>query len=281
MHRDLRPIIVAGTTAVVSCGLLVLGIWRGWLGADVGRGANFCEAAREWVVLQPANTFSNVGFVAVGLLIAWHAGVPENIGTSLSTYRHLATAMACLVVLLGPGSAAMHATQSATGGHLDMLSMYLFASFAAAYATMRWLRGGYELFAATFLGGVAFCELVGVWSVKVPVVMHAGNAAFALLLIAATVLEALIMRRGEVHAKHMYAFASLASILTAFAIWNGTKAWLCEPRSLIQGHAIWHILGAVAAFFLYRYYASEEVGDSATPAPPDAAVGSVERGAIS
>ena len=281
MHRDLRPIVAAGTTAVVSCGLLILGIWGGWLGPDVGRGANFCEAAREWVVLQPANTFSNVAFVAVGLLIAWHAGVSENIGTSLSTYIHLATAMACLVVLLGPGSAAMHATQSAIGGHLDVLSMYLFASFAAAYATMRWLRGSYKLFATTFVGGVAFCELVGGWSVKVPVVMHAGNAAFALLLIGATVVEALIMRRGEVRAKRMYAFASLASILTAFAIWNGTKAWPCEPRSLIQGHAVWHILGAVAAFFLYRYYASEEVGDSATSAPPDAGVRSVERGAIS
>lgn len=281
MHRDLRPVIVAGTTAVVSCGLLVLGIWRGWLGADVGRGANFCEAAREWVVLQPANTFSNVAFVAVGLLIAWHAGIRENIGTSLSTYRHMATAMACLVVLLGPGSAAMHATQSATGGHLDLLSMYLVASFAAAYAAMRWLRGGYKVFAATFVGGVAFCELVGAWSVEVPVVMHAGNAAFALLLIAATGLEALIVRRGEVRAKLGYAFASLASILTAFAIWNGTKAWLCEPHSLIQGHAIWHILGAVATFFLYRYYASEEVGDSATSAPPDAGVGSVGRGAVS
>jgi len=91
----------------------------------------------------------------------------------------------------------------------------------------------------------------------------------------------LIVRRGEVRAKLGYAFASLASILTAFAIWNGTKAWLCEPHSLIQGHAIWHVLGAVAAFFLYRYYASEEVGDSATSEPPDAGVGSVGRGAIS
>ena len=173
-------------------------------------------------------------------------------------HRRLATAMACLVVLLGPASAAMHATQSAIGGHLDLLSMYLFASFAAAYATMRWLRGGTEHFAATFVGGVAFCELVGLWEVRLPVVTHPGNAAFALLLVLATVLEALIMRRSEVHAKRGYAYASLALLLTAFAIWNGTKEWLCDPHSLIQGHAIWHILGATAAYFLYRYYASED-----------------------
>jgi hypothetical protein len=258
MHRDRGPVLIAATTAGTSCGLLALAIWQGWLGADVGRGANFCEAARTWVVRQPANTFSNVGFVAAGLLIAWHASVRENLGTTLSAHRHLATAVACLVVLLGPGSAAMHATQSAAGGELDMLSMYLVASFAAAYAVMRWRRGGVGLLAATFAAGIAFCELVGLWHVDLPVVVYAGNAAFAMLLVGATVLEVLIMRRGEARAQRRYGYASLASILTAFAIWNATKTWLCDPDSLIQGHAIWHLLGALSAYFLYRYYASED-----------------------
>jgi Ceramidase len=267
MHRDRRPILIAGATAVVSCGLLALAMWRGWLGVDVGRGANFCEAARDWVVLQPANTFSNVGFVAAGLLIAWHASVRDNLGTALLAHRHLATAIACLVVLLGPGSAAMHATQSAIGGHLDMLSMYLVAAFAAAYAVMRWRRGGVRLLAITFVAGIAFCELVGLWHAQLPVVMYAGNAAFAILLVTATVLEVRIMRRPEVHARRGYAYASLASVLTAFAIWNATKTWLCDPHSFIQGHAIWHLLGAVSAYFLYRYYASEEVGAKAIAGP--------------
>jgi hypothetical protein len=259
MRRNLGPIVIAGATALVSCGLLAMAVWLGWLGTDVGRGANFCEAARDSVVRQPANTFSNMGFVVAGLLIAWHAGVRENVGTGLSAHRKLATAIACLVVLLGPASAAMHATQSAIGGHLDMASMYLVASFAAAYAVMRWLRGGTLLFAVLFVGGVAFSEIVGLWGVEVPVVTYSGNGAFALLLAVAVAVEVLIWRRGEAHANRVYAFASLASILTAFAIWNATKTWLCDPHSLIQGHAIWHVLGAVSAYFLYRYYASEEV----------------------
>src|SRR6185436_3351343 len=116
-------------------------------------GANFCEAGTG-LIRQPANTFSNVGFVTAGLLIAWHASVPGNVGRRLSTYPWLATGIACVVVLLGPGSAAMHATQSALGGHLDMLSMYLIASFAAAYAVTRVLSGGPLLLATTFLGGL-------------------------------------------------------------------------------------------------------------------------------
>jgi hypothetical protein len=97
--------------------------------------------------------------------------------------------------------------------------------------------------------------------------MFAGNAAFGLLLVVATGIEVLIMRRGQTHARRVYAYLSLASILTAFAIWNATRTWLCAPHSLIQGHAIWHLLGAVSAYLLYRYYASERATDSVTPSP--------------
>jgi hypothetical protein len=274
MQRDLRPVLAAGVTAVVSGGLLAAAIANGWLGPDVGRGATFCEAARDGLVRQPANTFSNVGFVAAGLLIAWHAGrrrTPGAAGSVLASHRHLATALACLVVLLGPGSAAMHATQSAAGGHLDMLSMYLVASFAAAYAAMRWWRGGTGRLAVVFFGALVFCELVGLWHATLPVVMYAGNAAFGLLLIGAVALEVLIMRRGGTRARRGFAAAAVGSMLVAFAIWNASRGGLCDPHSLVQGHAAWHLLGALAAYLLYRYYDSEcaeaSPAGSAGPAP--------------
>lgn len=260
MDRDLRPVAVAGATATVSCGLLAAAVWRGWLGADVGRGDGFCEAGRDWVVRQPANTFSNVGFVVAGLLIAWHAGARPDIGGGPRRLR--ATALACLVVLLGPGSAAMHATQSALGGHLDLLSMYLVAAFAAAYATTRWLRGGTRMLAGVFLGALAGCELIGSWDVRLPVVMHPGNAAFGVLLVTAAAVEVAVIRRGEVSARSGYAYASFAALLVAFAVWNATKTWLCDPHSLVQGHAIWHLLCAVSAYLLYRYYAGERPHDA-------------------
>jgi hypothetical protein len=262
VHRDPRPLVVAGATAVLSCGLLVLAVWRGWLGPDAGQGASFCEAARAgWIVRQPANTLSTIGFVVAGLLIGWQAGGRDETGHPMD--RRLATAMACLVVLLGPGSAAMHATQSVAGGALDVLSMYLFAAFAAAYAIMRWRRGGPRTLAVVFVAGVAFCELAGLWHAELPVVMAAGNVAFGLLLIGAAVVEVRVMRRPGVRSPRRYAAVSLATILVAFAIWNLSNAWLCDPHSLVQGHAAWHLLDAVSAYFLYRYYAGEKTLDSA------------------
>src|SRR6478735_2789399 len=169
--RSLRPLGYAVATAALSTGLLVVAVKAGWLGADVGRGANFCEAARAGWVKQPANTFSNLGFVVAGLVIAWHAGRTRLGG--------LATPYACVVVLLGPASAAMHATQSELGGQLDLLSMYLVAAFAAAYALVRWHGRERMFFWQLFLLFVAGCELVGLPGDGAPVVQQWGNVAFA------------------------------------------------------------------------------------------------------
>ena len=253
--------------ATVSIGLLVVAVRFGWLGADVGRGANFCEAARDGWVKQPANASSNLGFVVAGLAIGWRARFPEQLGDMLPRFPGLATGYACLVVFLGPASAAMHATQSSLGGLLDLTSMYLVASFAAAYAVTRWLHRDAIFFWTMFLLLVAACELVGSWDREIPVVHVAGNAAFALLLVVAVVVETMLWRRGRARADLRYGAAALTSMLVAFTIWNLSQHGWCDPDSLIQGHAAWHFLGGLAAYLLFRFYASERADGGSRPAP--------------
>lgn len=272
LRASVRPLTLAGTVAVVATGLLALAVARGWLGPDVGRGANFCEAARDGHVKQPANTFSNAGFVVAGLVVAWHAGRPRPPGAVLS--RALATTYACVVVLLGPASAAMHATQSACGGHLDMLSMYLVAGFAAAYAWVRWARRGPVAFAVAYALCVLGCEVAGLWTGQIPVVHYAGNLAFGLLLVAALVLETVLWRRGKARRSIGFGLAAVGSMLTAFVVWLATNAGWCDPYSWLQGHAVWHLGCALAAYFLFRFYASET---SAVGAPRSAVAEHAQR----
>ncbi len=261
-HRSLRPLVVAGAVAVASTGLLALAIAQGWLGPDVGRGADFCEGPYDGLLVQPANALSNAGFVVAGLLVAWRAGRPDLLGDVLPRYRGLPTAYAVVTVLLGPASAAMHATQSAVGGHLDLLSMYLVASFAAAYALTRLRHRGSVFFFTVFLLMVAACELVGAYPGEVPVVMVAGNVAFATLLLTAAVVETRLWRRADgTRTDLRYGIAAVASMLIAFVIWNLDQGPWCDPFSWHQGHAAWHLLCAVAAYLLFRLYASEKVTD--------------------
>ncbi|GIV33086.1 MAG: hypothetical protein KatS3mg031_0621 [Chitinophagales bacterium] len=55
-------------TAIVSLLLFFVALWNGWFGPSSGVGAVFCEASRDGLVKQPANTWSNLAFVVAGLL---------------------------------------------------------------------------------------------------------------------------------------------------------------------------------------------------------------------
>ncbi|MDV3220973.1 ceramidase domain-containing protein [Intrasporangium sp.] len=256
--RDHRPLIVAAATAVVSLGLVVSGAALGWLGPDTGRGDGFCEAATSGWIRQPANTWSNLAFVVAGLAVARRAGTREG---RLWPHPSLATTLSVVIVLLGPGSMAMHATQSSLGGRLDLLSMYLLAAFAAAYAWMRVLRRGLGFFLGAGLAVVITCELVENAEWRVPVVMSGANLAFGVALLLAMLGELVLLRRRGLRRELRWGVAAVAALVLAFTVWTAAKtgAPLCRPDSIAQGHAAWHVLDALAAWFLYRFYASERL----------------------
>jgi hypothetical protein len=178
----------------------------------------------------------------------------------MGAHPGLATAYAVLVVLLGPGSMAMHATQSDLGGHLDLLSMFLVSGFALAYALMRYLRRGPAVLVVVFIAAVLLGMAVHLRGGSVAVLGHLGNAAFAAQLTVAVGLEvaldpAALTPRQDVCVRG----ASLATLVLAFAIWTTGKrdhAW-CNPDTLVQQHGAWHVLCAVAAYLLFRHYAAE------------------------
>ena len=184
--------------------------------------------ARDGWLKQPANALSNLGFVVAGLVIGWQA--PRR----PLRFDGLATAYACVVVLLGPASAAMHATQSALGGRLDMTSMYLVSSFAAAYALTRWWRRDRVFFWQVFLLLVAACELVGLSERVVPVFQSWGNVIFGALLVVAITVEVRLWRRGAGTPRRggpawRTAPARSPPSALAFAIWNASQHGLCDP----------------------------------------------------
>ena len=82
--------------------------------------------------------------------------------------------------------------------------------------------------------------------------------AFALLLIAALGLEFRARKRSGMGSDGRFLRIALGSITLGFAIWilDITRT-LCAPTSIVQGHAAWHVAGAVSAWYLYRYYRSE------------------------
>ena len=247
--------------AITSFSLLMLAIVNGWMGPPQGVGGGFCEAS-DGLIKQPANTWSNLGFIAAGLTIAWmmrHGAFYQN-NNAFTQSNFTPVFFASLAVLLGPASMAMHATLTPIGGTLDMLSMYLVCSFMTAYSMQRFFGWKPIHFTVVFVSVVVICELAGTYHGHIPMVDYAGNAAFAFFIITASIFEIFNTYIRKYTLEKKWGYYSVASVITAFIIWNfgQNNNPFCDPHSLIQGHAMWHLLDALAVFFLFRFYVSEQ-----------------------
>ena len=269
--RDLRPLAVAALTAASR--------WASSAAGPAGAGPGPTSGAVTVLRGRPAGLGPAAGqhveqprFVVAGLAVAWTAGDRLRLGLTRA-HPGVATAYAVVVVLLGPGSMAMHATQSDLGGHLDLLSMFALSGFVLAYALMRSsgaARPSWPWSSARLSSRAWPCTCGG----EVAVLGHVGNAAFAVQLVAAVGIEAALVRRRSPHQDVAFGLASLLVLASAFAIWTTGKrghAW-CHPESLLQQHGLWHVLCAVSAYLLFRHYAAERAAGG-RPGWPDPAHG--------
>jgi dihydroceramidase len=208
----------------------------------------FCEAIRSDGIKQPANTWSSLAFVVVAMfaLARWARGP----SASRAAYPLL---YAVTLIVVGLGSAWFHATLTFRAQFADVFGMYLVATFALLYSIGRLRPLSPVALAGGYIATNAVLAALLYW---VPV---ARRWIFALLLVAVLLVELLIRRRsGEPSAtRNLWIAAGIMAV--AFVIWilDFTRV-LCEPESSIQGHAVWHILGAAAAWYLLLYFAELE-----------------------
>ncbi len=256
-----RPVfLITLLTAVSSTTLFFVAVLSNWFGPATGVALEFCEAYHQGPIKQPANTWSNLGFIAAGLFIAWQLarGVYKTENT-LTRSTFYATFYSCLVVLLGPGSMAMHATGTEVGGFFDMLSMYLIAAFLTAYALQRFFKWQPVHFTVVFSLVLISC----LWADKQHDIHFMfgffGVTAFAFYVGLTILVEALNIYIRKMEHQTRWAYYSFAALIAAFIIWipSHDDGFLCDPQSLLQGHAVWHLLNAVSLYCLFRYYVSE------------------------
>lgn len=260
MVRRYSIFLVTFLVAAVSLALFFLALVQGWFGPFANKGSIFCERMHSGLIKQPANTWSNLGFVAAGLAMAWllSSGRYRSGANLLTRNSWVATAFCVLAVLLGPGSMAMHASATKAGAFFDVLSMYLIAAFLVAFAAVRLFRFRTAYLALIFAVVLALQLWVSQQHGRAGNV-SIGNAAFGLCVVTTIAFEVLIVALHRVRAKVAWGAASVAAVTTAFVIWNLslTGKPLCVPDSWLQGHAAWHLLDALAVYCLFRYYVSQ------------------------
>jgi dihydroceramidase len=249
LHLAMTAALTAVWTALAFSVLSILGPdWTRWLPASCQPHC-FCELPRTGsLLLQPANSLSSLAFVAAGGWIMLGAGLYPRSALGILA----ALWLGFTIIVIGVGSLFLHATLTLWGQFADVVGMYLLGAFILGRAIARWQRLAAGPAVAVYL--IICAGLIGalwVWP-------EARRWLFALLLLAALIVEWLWARPLRPRVQSGLLLAGLGANVLAFAIWGLDQSrTLCAPESWLQGHAVWHLLGAVAVLATYGYFRSE------------------------
>ena len=255
--RILIPILVF----VASHLFLVFGLFNTWFGEARPGIMKFCEAARDGIIKQPANSFSNLAFAIDGIVLIFHCikkTDKKNLMTSSSFYPLV---MSSILILLSAGSFAMHATNAFWGGFADLFTMFLIASFVSGYSLTKVFNWKFSTFTIYFLITVIVNSFIYVSEYnQFGFVLSIVEFTFMAQILLAIFLEIYAYYFINKNIEMKYGVLCVSTLIIAFTIWNlsvNQDSILCNPHSLIQGHAAWHILDAAAVYLSYLFYASE------------------------
>lgn len=258
--RGGRWVLVAMLLGVAICGIAAgliasapAGYWLDWSPATCTTTGCFCERVDTSAgVRQPINTWSSLAFVFPGCLaLLWPRGVSAGNSRMSFAYRAL---FGVSLVVTGIGSAFYHASISFLGQFADVFGMYMLSVFMFVYAIERLRRWPQQRSLLVYM------LVMVVLSAALVLIPDTRRYVFAVVLIAAVPLEYLASRRRTDPNRYRFLSMGLASMALAYVIWIlDNSRVLCDPGSWLQGHALWHLLGAIATYLLYRHYVAEEV----------------------
>lgn len=204
---------------------------------------HFCEANSCGWIAWPADTWSNVGYVLVGIWILRIA--KRESGNSFFGWA---------AVLVGFLSAAFHGTGTQWGFILDVSSMFPFSVYFITANTKR-------LWPALFRDEVD-APLFFLITLALSVVLLRLWPAFGvnLFIIHCFIwgIEELILGFKEPWWKGKY--KPLAKLVGCFVVaysfwWLDTLGILCNPNNhILTGHSVWHLTNAFCFYFAYRFY---------------------------
>ena len=94
----------------------------------IGEISRWCERVSDGLLREPSNTLGNLGFVFVGLYMFYKLSQDATSDRGISMFGSPSIAMiyAAASTFLGPGSMAMHGTNTEFGAWLDNLSMIMY-----------------------------------------------------------------------------------------------------------------------------------------------------------
>jgi len=219
-----------------------------------------CERLGNGVLAQPVNTLSSLAYLLAGAWILWLAGRSPGRRVELAVFG-------LAVALNAVGGLTFHGVQSWGARWVHDISILAVLGFVVVFGVARRLDRSTRWLLRAFAAGLA---VLGAVIAVFPGTVQAFSGLLAVTAGATEVVEyrheVPALRREGVTARRLARLSVLAVLGLASAAFlvGRTDAWLCNPDSTFQWHAIWHLLSA-AAMALYAYGAIEPHPEHVAP----------------
>ena len=210
-----------------------------WYDAQQSFGApnvNWCEPTICSIINEPANTWSNLPYIIVGLLLL-----------RILKDRELKP-FGLIVIFMGIMSGVYHASNNYMTQLADFIGMFTMMSFLISFNLKRLSSKLFCNFYATFWFFVFLNTLIflcfDIMNLPVQKIMLINTVPILILDLLAGV------REQKLH-KYQFFLATFALLgaAQAFAIVDIQRIY-CEPdNQWLHGHVVWHCLSAVAMLF--------------------------------
>jgi hypothetical protein len=201
----------------------------------------WCEAQLCSVVVEPANTWSNLAYVFAGLALLALGRRRED-----RTLRVFGAAQ----IVVGVASFVYHMSYTGVLQVFDFFGMYVFTNLLIALNLVRLGSLARDRFWRSYATSVVALTVLTVALRFTPVPIQ-GIVFVAILAIVATELRD---RTPGVDRRFFWASLATLTVAAGFSAADVTGVF-CDPENhFVQGHAIWHVLGATALVFAAIHY---------------------------
>jgi len=204
----------------------------------------WCEEQLCSWVIEPANTWSNLGYILVGFLMMW---------LSRSHRSRVLRLYGPAGIAVGVFSLIYHASASFVLQLFDFIGMYLFC-YLLIFVNLE--RLGYRVIRKSLTPYFATVGITTAVTMAVDVTDFPIQGLVLILIAGVFGTELLIWRRSKVRypMKHFW-ISTLFIGLAACCSLADVKRFHCDPSNhWVQGHALWHILGSIALLFSYFHH---------------------------
>ena len=199
----------------------------------------FCEERLCAWIVEPANTWTNIGYLIVAILIY------KSRNSSPEAIKLFSRASFFLFL----GSTLFHATGTVFGKMADVAAMFALSMGILSLAVKR-------LFLLNDRRTEIFYLIGMIISLAFLFIFKFGNVLFAGQVFAIIAIEIFLQIKGRTELDLKKFAGAIATLLVAFAFWNlDVSRMACDPQNhFINGHGVWHLLAAVAIYLMFRSY---------------------------